>query len=841
MPDDSNWYSALPLAPTDTQAPGFNRRSAPSPGGGIEASAPDAVTPAPSSPSSDDWYKALPLAPDQSLAQQPASKPSNSPESVTPSAHLGPLSGAANAFNAFTEQAMRSGSMGLSDKIGAAVPALNEAVKRGWTTATQELGAENGGAPASTDEANTPPQQALGDIYQQGLQQNRAAGETYAENHPVASKVASTLGAVGTLAPAAAGAMAPASLGGKVWQGVKGGAGFGALAGFGQSNDQSVGQDVLNTGLGATAGAVTGGATAAASDLVLQPVINWAARKLGPGAVESQGAQLVFDTMRKDVAGGKGVTAQNMLDLLNAAPNKPQALADVGGANTKALGGRLARAPGESRQIIEGMLNERDVGAGTRLASDVDTGISSGPSAYDTQEALLQARSAAARQPYDEAMAGGSIAPLQDQLRNSVQTATAAKGTIQKQLTAIEQNNPGALAARGAAGSKVRAQYVDLTKQLQQAEADRQATLGIFQKAQSDATSNAPGAVWNPRIAQLMQNPDVKKGIPLGLKILRNEADARGVAFNPTEYAITGHDAAGEPIVGNVPNMRLLDAAKKGLDSIIGNERNEVTGRLSQYGRSVEMLRQSFVDELDKANPAYAAARASWSGPSQSMDALRMGQTIFGKKPPQIAAEFARLQPGDQEFYKLGAADALKEKISRTGMGGDEAKRIIGNDWTQKQIRPLFSSQRDYRSFIDAVTVENRMFQTRQATIGGSDTARRVAEDAEHGGAMGDLGRGALAIAEGAHGAGALSLVKAAREYMNRQNPDVAAAASRMLFNPNLGANQSALARFAAAANAPSRLPLLTTPLAQIAGRNPVPVLGSIPYAGSVMGGESGR
>src|SRR5260370_40076694 len=175
--------------------------------------------------------------------------------------------------------------------------------------------------------------------------------------------------------------------------------------------------------------------------------------------------------------------------------------------------------------------------------------------------------------------------------------------------------------------------------------------------------------------------------------------------------------------------MRTLDAGKKGLDAMIASERNDVTGRLSQKGVALDQFRRAYLGELDKLNPDYAAARAAWSGPSASMDAVRAGQAVLSKKPEEIAAEFGHLSPNDQEFYRLGAADSLKEKIAKTGMGGDEAKRIIGNQYTQDQLRGIFPSQAAYQKFIDAATAENRMFQTRFDLLRGSQTGAGVVQD----------------------------------------------------------------------------------------------------------------
>jgi hypothetical protein len=103
--------------------------------------------------------------------------------------------------------------------------------------------------------------------------------------------------------------------------------------------------------------------------------------------------------MTQDAAAG-GPTAQDMLDLLNAAPDKPQALVDVAGENVRQYAGNIARQPGEGRQFARSQLEGRDVGAGSRLAGDVGVGISSGGSPYTVADALMSARAAAATPKY---------------------------------------------------------------------------------------------------------------------------------------------------------------------------------------------------------------------------------------------------------------------------------------------------------------------------------------------------------------------------------------------------------------------------------------------------------
>jgi hypothetical protein len=88
--------------------------------------------------------------------------------------------------------------------------------------------------------------------------------------------------------------------------------------------------------------------------------------------VENQAVQAIARRMTQDASAG-GPTSQDMLDLLVAAPQKPQALVDVAGENVRAYGGRLARQPGEARQVAREALKTRDVGVGPRGSRRIST------------------------------------------------------------------------------------------------------------------------------------------------------------------------------------------------------------------------------------------------------------------------------------------------------------------------------------------------------------------------------------------------------------------------------------------------------------------------------------
>lgn len=204
--------------------------------------------------------------------------------------------------------------------------------------------------------------------------------------------------------------------------------------------------------------------------------------------------------------------------------------------------------------------------------------------------------------------------------------------------------------------------------------------------------------VTSARIERLVQNPEVQRGIRQGLTVIRNEADALGVPMRFEDYAITGFNDAGDPVISGVPTLRLLDAAKRGLDDILqsGGDRvrDQATNRLTQYGRSIEQLRSTLVRELDGlTDGTYRAAREAWSGPSDVINALSL----------------------------------ITRTVERSRDGADVTGRLFGSPDARNTLRRLFPSDEAFEQFGRIMGNERVFAETNRAIAGNSRTAFRQA------------------------------------------------------------------------------------------------------------------
>lgn len=256
------------------------------------------------------------------------------------------------------------------------------------------------------------------------------------------------------------------------------------------------------------------------------------------------------------------------------------------------------------------------------------------------------------------------------------------------------------------------------------------------------------------------------------------------------------NSARGLPDYADLPSnsIVMLDKAYK---NVGGDAQAAKVAGNGERARDLNSLRMQLKDAITGGDPnhPYQQALDAYSGPSQSIGALEEGQKIYTKSPEQIAEDMKGLSDGDKDFYRIGAADALRNKITSTSSGGNEALKIVGNEQLQQKFRPLFPDYGAYSDFIKSAQNENRMFQTRQQMLGNSRTAARLAEAqaSEGSGFMGPAVQGAMGLISHEPVLGIGSLLRGvgnAYQKLAGPSPATNAAAARMLFNPAISQQQ---------------------------------------------------
>lgn len=506
-------------------------------------------------------------------------------------------------------------------------------------------------------------------------------------------------------------------------------------------------------------------------------------------------------------ADADGLTAQGVLDAQaeGRSTGDKITLMDLG-KNVKAMAGRIYREGGEAGTRLDTFLKDRVEAAGGALKKQLE-GIANG-STYNAIQSLFKARSDAAKPLFNDAFSSSSIAPFEKQLEGHFGDATNAE---QQALQRVQQAQDRVSVTEGksATDSNVystptpderRAAKADLDAAqsgLNAARATKEEIRTKLQRAQADRTGNAPGAVWSPRLQQFLADPDVQAGIRRGIRLEKKDAITEGRPFKDSDYAITGYDKEGEPIIGEVPTMKLLAVAKQGLDAAVLDQVHPIghtsAGRPTQEGLANRRLRDQFVGELRRLNPKYGEAIDAWSGDSATIDAVKEGKDHFrrAESDEQIREEFTKLSPGDKEFYRLGAAEAKIDAVRSAQKSADKSKRVVNSEKDEGRFRMLFDSDAAAQKFLDSVDRQRTMFETKGDISGNSKTAERAMEDGD--------GR-AETIMEGAKaGAHALSgnVLGTANSLLRLRNmvglgPDqeLNSSITNLLTNPNIGGNR---------------------------------------------------
>jgi hypothetical protein len=226
-------------------------------------------------------------------------------------------------------------------------------------------------------------------------------------------------------------------------------------------------------------------------------------------------------------------------------------------------------------------------------------------------------------------------------------------------------------------------------------------------------------------------------------------------------------------------SMPVIDAAKKKIDDMIGVARR--SGQTNKV-RLLEGKKEQLVKIADDSFPDYKAARQAFETPSKAMDAMEDGVN-FIKNPSGITRrQISAMSDADKEFFRAGAYRAILNKIESAPDSADIVKRIFGNQAMRDKIKAVFPDEKSFREFQKAMLAEGKMYQTKNAVLGNSATARIQAEQADL--AKDSLTGAAIDVAQGNTGQAATGLFRRMLNSKGGVNPDQSSKMASMLFDP---------------------------------------------------------
>lgn len=334
----------------------------------------------------------------------------------------------------------------------------------------------------------------------------------------------------------------------------------------------------------------------------------------------------------------------------------------------------------------------------------------------------------------------------------------------------------------------------------------------LYERAFSWAENKFGAGINSPTIERLLQRPAVQEGLKRGVNIIKNEDSVTGNPSYFSDMIFDGESLSDPNVVSKlVPNLRLLDAAKRGLDDILqsGGDsiRNPTTNSLTQYGRSIEGMRKALVDELDRATidpqtgkSFYKAARDAWAGPSPLIEAL----------------------------------SHIDDVVSKARDSSDITGRLFGSPAAREKLKALFPDDQSFSAFAKTIKNEKTFAETSRQVLGNSRTAfRQAAQDDLQAGTAAEA---ALNIAQNPSIGTILGQgVQAARRAMTSPPTAVADELAPMLFSTDPAVKAQALQLLQQRVNAGTMLNRFN-PAARIGLLGGARIGG---YSGGLLGGSN--
>lgn len=268
----------------------------------------------------------------------------------------------------------------------------------------------------------------------------------------------------------------------------------------------------------------------------------------------------------------------------------------------------------------------------------------------------------------------------------------------------------------------------DVVKAAKQIRSDAGAAADPYYKA----AYAQPAPVGDKALSDALSTPTAREGLVYARKIAGDEG---------RKFGITSSN--GRVTIGKGATFQDLDYLKRGMDDYIRENFTNDAGQFisSDSSRAAVKARDAVTTRMRELNPDYATALDTVAGPYAAAQQLEFGgKAIFSTKvnAKQISEAVAGLSPEALDQYRIGAANAIIDKLKKPDPGVDTWKMLRSPDM-QERLRAIFPGVNvDNVNSLEAM--ESLMRRTRNELLSGSPTAPRAAADAAFGARAGNGG-----------------------------------------------------------------------------------------------------
>ena len=261
----------------------------------------------------------------------------------------------------------------------------------------------------------------------------------------------------------------------------------------------------------------------------------------------------------------------------------------------------------------------------------------------------------------------------------------------------------------------------------------RQAAKPLYEQAYSQPVR------ITPKLKTLIKRPSMQKALKEGKRMADEEGGVIG-----------GH-------------IQALDYAKRALDDQIGKA---IRAGKNQTARALMGTKKALLDEMDSQVPAYAKARAAYSGPKAMEDALESGRKFMREDAEDIVKAVRDMSPTEKEFFRMGAIREIRDKVLSKSDTANAYRAIFDSPLKRDKIRALFPDSKSFAQFARAMAGEARMYETAGKAMGNSSTANKLA-------GVSDIALDPGTLVDAATGGPTMAALNALKNWMRRHAPAI--------------------------------------------------------------------